>query len=394
MMKDLGHSLRLGQPVGAADHRSAQQNISGTPLLRLPVEIRWEIYRHCVKDSRSPHPNNVHENVLSAVWKDSPSPLLCVNRQIRAEVSEILKNSPFTMRVTREDLTFDSQALSCFIIQNRPKEYAKIPHLAVEIWPPHPDRPIDVYHIYKDLQQLRNDLRNVPQIGRLDLIFLEDNLADWSSVNEYQHFLRPQHYLSNTNVPPVDGWSPYDNDIVTLTDIFALLGNVSKACIRLPQSLRQNEHMVFCAEDTEELMMGRSRTEEEEVVDRNLKRLEEGVDESGVWRFKYATAQIARHKLDEITNYGQYKMTHADYHDFIKIWPHFEALELWDVKGKFEGWDHYAEEPTWWSSSFGVPRELDTHHPGFQRCDCKWMWEATVLGSYSEETLKSGIVRV
>ncbi len=298
------------------------------------------------------------------------------------------------MRITREALTFDSQALSCFIVQKRPKEYAKIPHLVVEIWPSHPDRPIDVYHIYKHLQQLRNNLRNVPQIERLDLVFLEDGIANWSSVNEYQHSLRPQHYLSHTNVPPVDGWSPYDNDINTLLEMFKFLGNVSKACIRLPKSVRQSGRIFFYAEDTEEFMMGRSRTEEEDVDDRNLMMLEGLVDKSGVWRFKYATAQIARHKLDEITNYGQCKMTHADYHDFIKIWLHLETLESWDVKGEFEGWDHYAEEPTLWYSSFEVQRDLDTHHPGFRRCDCKWMWEATVLGSYSEETLKNGIVRV
>lgn len=147
------------------------------PLLRLPVELRLDIYDRCLNAVRCPRPKDVHEYPLSAVWKDSPSPLLRVNSQIRAEVIDLLQRCPIWMRVTWQDVKFDSLGLTAYIAQKRGKENVDTPNLQVEIWPPHPDRPIDMYKVWRLLRRLRNTLRATRNLT-LRLTFLEDDIAN------------------------------------------------------------------------------------------------------------------------------------------------------------------------------------------------------------------------
>ena len=86
-----------------------------SPLLRLHLGLRSRIYGHAVLDSRCPTTENVYSNVLYAVCKDRPSPLLAVNGQVRDEVCDMLRKGPVTLRVTGQDMKFDNIELSCFI---------------------------------------------------------------------------------------------------------------------------------------------------------------------------------------------------------------------------------------------------------------------------------------
>jgi hypothetical protein len=49
-------------------------------LLHLPLELRYEIYKYSIIESRCPRAEDVHENMISAIWEDESSPLLRVNR--------------------------------------------------------------------------------------------------------------------------------------------------------------------------------------------------------------------------------------------------------------------------------------------------------------------------
>jgi hypothetical protein len=137
------------------------------------------------------------------------------------------------MRITWQDKKFDGLALSSFVApQCRRKSYDNICHLAVEIWPPHPDRSSDVSYIYCHLRRLRDDLRAVTCLPEFYLLFLESSIAFWSNNG------KPLNWL-DTDPEPAGFWQTIDNDIDRILDLFVCLDNIVSVHICLPDSLSQ-----------------------------------------------------------------------------------------------------------------------------------------------------------
>ena len=201
------------------------------------------IYWLTIVGCRSPTPQDVHESDLRAHWKDVPSPLLGVSKRIRGEVFDMLQNCPFTMRVTTYGATFDILGLSCFIAQKHAKSYGDLPDLRIEIWPPHPDRPIEMYYIWNHIRKLRDELRAAPRIPKLIIWFMENRLAKWSVGGKPRRILH-------------DDTQRLD-DMESILDHFACVTNVTKAHIRLPPSLKHNEGVRQCAACVIETMEGK-----------------------------------------------------------------------------------------------------------------------------------------
>ncbi len=202
------------------------------------------IYWLTIVDCRSPTPQEVHESDLRAHWKDVPSPLLGVSKRIRGEVFDMLQNCPFIMRVTSYGATFDILGLSCFIAQKHVKSYGDLPDLRIEIWPPHPDRPIEMYYIWDHIRKLRDELRAAPRIPKLIIWFMENRLAKWSVDG------KPRRILHDDDTQLLD-------DMESILDHFACITNVTKAHIRLPPSLKHNEGLRQCAACVIETMEGK-----------------------------------------------------------------------------------------------------------------------------------------
>jgi hypothetical protein len=123
----------------------------------------------------------------------------------------------------------------------------------------HVPHPSDVYDIY-NLRQLRNDLRVVPQVPKLYLIFLENNIATWFFPNGIS-----RHRL-DINRASEGGWGWWETDVGYILSHFSRLTNISEAHIFLPDSLLrdgQNMEMRQMAQDTEECMMNIQRLEED-----------------------------------------------------------------------------------------------------------------------------------
>lgn len=320
-------------------HRETGKDEIGTPLfLLLPLELRHEIYKYSIIESRRPPAEMVHKNLLSAIWEDFPSPLFGVNKQIRAEVSDFLQRSPFTMRITWQDKKFDCLALSSFIAQQR-KGYDDIPHLVVEVWPPVSDRPSDMYSIWKHLQQLRNELRAVSRVSRFDLVFLENSIATWSDKNG-----KPRHWL-DCRQEPEEGWSPWDNDMECIFDLFIRLANIAEAHIYLPDSLvgaGQDIEVRISAQEAEEVMMGIYVVGRIYMDERDADLLERSYDGVEVI-LEHDTAKYARDKLDAMTNYGLNKISEAEYYDFITIWPYLDTLRIYSRGNGYKGMWHYTK---------------------------------------------------
>lgn len=329
------------EKVSMSSHHVLNEDDTGKLcFLSLPVELRLKIYKYSILNFRRPSPTEVHEELLSIHWKDRPSPLLGLNRQIRAEISDLLQRSPFTMRITWQDKEFDALALSSFIVQQRRKSYDDIPHLVVEVWPPHPDRPSDMYYIYDHLRQLRNDLRALPQVPKLDLVFLENSVATWSSHGKLLKWLAMYDSYNDEELEYTD--------IGYIFDMFERLVNVVTARIYLPDSLlvdAKYSELRTHARNTEDLMMGifkgESDTESEELE--KIEILPEDCLEGAELYLQRATAKIARAKLDAITDYGANKMTDWEYDEFVHIWSYFDTLEWWDEGGVFDHYMYYAD---------------------------------------------------
>lgn len=299
-------------------------------LLQLPLELRRMVYFESILVSRCPTPQQVHERNFRAIWEDLPTPLLSVNKQIRDEVFDILQKSPFTMRVTSYGASFDMLGLSSFISQQRPKSYSGLPKVGIEIWPPHPDRPVEMYNINYYLTELRNELRATSVgISTLVIFFQESKIAKWTQDGQLRFDLgEPGNH------------NPLFSDIAKVLDHFACVTNVTKVRIDLPHSLQSCEEydevrchaMKVC--NTMEGYGTLVREAKYTLSDHDISHLKEQL-------LKAATAEKARAKLDAITIYGCFKMSEAEWLAFTEVWPHFETLTEWDEGGAFKGERHY-----------------------------------------------------
>ena len=272
--------------------------------------------------------------MLSEVWKDKPSPLLAVNGQIRDELCEMLRQCPVSLRITGQDMKFDSIGLSCFIAHHQCTFTGNIRALIVQVWAPHPERPVETFNIWKNLRRLRDDLRACKQIRRLDIQFRDNELYTWSQNGVLGYWLSTSKHLA---VP-----QPCDSDIGHMITLFFSLNNTSMAKIKLPASIvdhKENEALAEYTEGIECLM------ENEELDSHDY----QAADELEVVRalaegfLKYKTAVLAMKKLNDITQSGRVRMSRAEYLDFVRVWPHFEALTYLISGHQFPGCTFYAD---------------------------------------------------
>lgn len=331
-MKTFKYPVCDNPTSSATNDSSNEAQIKQSVFFRLPFELRRLIYLHSISRSRSPTPKDVYKKNLLAVWEDLPSPLLRVNKQIRAEIFDVLHKFFFTFRITSTSANFDMLGLSCFIAQQRPKSYGDLPDLRIEIWPPHPDRPIEMFYIHRHLCILRDELRAVSHIPKLTIRFVESSLAKWTQDGA------PRFDLSNPGET-----EPLLSDFAKVLDHFACITNITDAHIYLPSSLKhlkckeQYEELKWHASDVIETMRGEGTLACFQKY--TLNDFPEGsLSETS---FQRATAQKARAKLDAITLDGQHKMTEAEWYDFTQVWPYFEILTKFDEGGPFKGEDHY-----------------------------------------------------
>lgn len=206
--------------------------VKQSPLLRLPYELRRKIFRSSTCYVRSPSKEGssvqAYAQDLVAFLEDGPSPLLGVNRQIRAEVIDVLKSrKDFGVRVTSYGITFITNSLTTMIAQNRPKSFNGLPRLHIAIWPPHPDRPVDMIHLDENVHKLRKTLYALPQIPKLFIWFENHRLVKWCQYEEQQMNLKYHHkYLHN--------------DMEMVLDHFARITKAEGIKIRLSRNTAHN----------------------------------------------------------------------------------------------------------------------------------------------------------
>ena len=195
-------SRDIACPDTAMEATISGQTLKGPepfPLRQLPLELRRKIYQHDLMATRNPSPKAIYLRNLPDGSRDPPSSLLLVNSQLRAEVLDLVQTWPIFLRVTHQGIQFGSMAETCFIAQQRSRDYGSIPCLVVEIWPPHPDRPTDVIDIWRHLRKLRAELRAVPLLQRIYFLFHDNEMASWTHNGEAIDLLDPcESYTKNS----------------------------------------------------------------------------------------------------------------------------------------------------------------------------------------------------
>ena len=324
--------------TGAMD--SKEKASESSILLCLPLELRRQIYRYSLLSTQNPSTKTIYLNRMPINWRDHPSPLLLVNGQVRDEVIELVQTYPISLRVTHQGVHFDGLAETCFIAQQRSRDYSRISHLCVHIWPPHLDRPIDILHIWRHLRKLRTELRNMPLLKEVSFFFKETDMTTWTIDG------KPLNLL-NSNIEFVQGLG--EDDITTIMDLFARV-RVAKATFHMPHGLAPGQTTEFVGDflqSTNAMMMGRISIDEDVFNDEDEEDVswQNEVEEYLERDLGYKGACIARDKLDARTNKGKAYLNYSEWCDFIEMWyPDFEALYGEELKDEDDWMDHYVGE--------------------------------------------------
>jgi len=282
----------------------------------LPLDIRRIVYEEYLDDQCHPPAKVIHEEPLSALKSCWQPAILTVNKQMNDEVMHLSRiRTTFTSQITWQEFEFDRFTECCIRAREEKMGYGDMRHLRIEIYSPHPDRPMDMVHILENVDQLYYDLNYVERLQDLSIIFLENEVASWSRNGKAKESMNLQWYGDDE-----DGFS----DIGYIFDHLNMLTNIAKVSIHLPDSLASDEEIHAEREDVEKRMMASfdddlARTAEIRNETRHL--MAEATP-----RLKETTGKMSRAAIEAACDYGLRKVSIKDLQYLKSIWPYTEVL--------------------------------------------------------------------
>ena len=280
------------------------------PFMRLPVELRLQVYKEYLYERYRLLPKEIHEMVIDPRHRNKcPAEILQVSKAINTEVMNLLQHqTTFCLRICWQDATFDGFVRSCIRARGKRLDYEHVGHLRIEIYPPHEDRPVDMVYIWTYVQRLCEDLQKVSCLRHLSIQFMENKYASWS-----QWLIAEP--LNTMEVNKSRDISP--SDILHVLDLFKLLNNVTKAQIHLPDYLNDNGSLQRVRRDVEEVMMRVKPLDDGHqqwltTLDRVIAR-----NELDLMTF---TGSNSQHKLDRLCGLG-YWISETHLNIFETVWP-------------------------------------------------------------------------
>lgn len=209
----------------------------GARFLALPSELRLQVYDSYFSQSSRPDAREIYSDVLpSRNNSNATLSLLLVSKQVSEEVLDLLrKRQQYVYRITGQRAGFDDLAMACLRARKiKPDDYcASIPHLRVEIYPPHPDRPTDMIIILKSVQDLCEQFLAVDRLRHVSVVFVENEIASWSADGN----------LRMSIVRDVWRWDLYERDLYVVLYLLPSVNNVTKATIELPDSVSDDDDL-------------------------------------------------------------------------------------------------------------------------------------------------------
>ena len=288
------------------------------PFMRLPVEIRLQVYKVYLYDRYSISPAEIHEMILGPGHRTkSPAPILQVSKAITAEVKDLLQQEKtFSLRICWQDATFDGLVRSCWWARGTRLGYEDIAHLRIEVYPPHKDRPTDMVHFWKHVKNLCDDLRQAFCLQHLSIHFMENEYAAWSLVGKPLDTIGFDY--NRKSLP---------SDISLILDLFKTLTRVKEAQIHLPFSLKQNVGLQGLRQRTEDVMM-KIKSLYSRYQRSRIRRLEPSIKNKEV-ELRQTTGMFSQGKLGRSCPLG-YWISESDLNTFETIWPHRDCVLEWE----------------------------------------------------------------
>ena len=330
------------------------------PFMRLPVEIRLQVYRIYLADRYTLSATEIHEMVLDSRHRTkSSAEILRVSKTVNAEVRDVLRREKtITLRICWQDATLDGFAVSCLRSRGMMHlDYDRIAHLRVEIYPRHVDRPTDMVRIWKSVQSLCSDLQGASCVQKLSLHFMENEYAAWSIYGspletfESLDFMEWKYAMWLVCDGPGPRFDPiWDTDrkpwdILHVLNLFKLLKNEKNAQIHLPLSVTENVRLQEARKDTEQMMMQTTSLDDrhqKSVIDT----IEKAIADKELF-FKYATGSCAQERLDRLCGEGCFILK-DDLDIFEKVWPHRDcAEEEYRPRSQYIGFEDMEGEMRW-----------------------------------------------
>ena len=208
----------------------------GSRFLALPSELRLQVYDEYFSKCSHLDARQIYSHVLDSRHNSSATlSLLLVSKQVSNEVLDRLrKRQQHVYRITWHHAGFDDWAMACLRARKiKPDDYASIPHLRVDIYPPHPDRPSDMIIILKGVQDLWQQFFDVDRLRHVSVVFVESEVASWSTDGK----------LRMSIVRDVWRWDLYERDLYVVLYLLPSVNNMAKATIRLPDSVSDSDDL-------------------------------------------------------------------------------------------------------------------------------------------------------
>ena len=318
---------------------TSTQNFTLPAFFRLSLELRHMIYSRVFSYTRKPKFNEVYISEGPARPMQRPIPLYFVNRQIQGEIEALLVRKPLGLIITHEDVCFDSIAETSFSAGLQFRDLSRAPSLCIDIWPPHPDRPVDVFNIWRLMRDVRKQLMRARHLQSLTIRFTENKFASWSYNGKISNTFLPFKAPLSTSGGDDSGW----NDLTYIAIMFCRVqatavqflipevingSNILKpsriilsvATCAMTRNVSFPEHWQFLFDYAEKVR----------YRNRNL-RQEQQLRKQG--------ARIVLRRLDWMTSNGQRKLSPTEWTQFIHTWaPYFELLE----RNEYQGRRHYC----------------------------------------------------
>ena len=272
-------------------------------FLRLPLELRHQIYEMCFNEYFEPS-------------------ILCVNSLVHDELMHFLRKrqQTFSFNISGKGVGFDAFSQWCFRIKRHTPKPSRMRHLILNIYPPDPEKPIEMWYVWKHVQRFCEDLAAYQCIPRLTVQFIESDGARWAT-NGVSH--------TTMNLPYEKGdFSGCDVGQI-LTTLGRFVDNVEKPRLILPRSYidsySSNDKLQRWADHIEKLLTG--RWEGEDII--NEFELMEYYIEGEIPQIERATGRKSKALFER--KYGRVAIFQHDHLDAVKRqWPFMDDLPEWE----------------------------------------------------------------
>ena len=287
-------------------------------FLFLPVEVRLQIYEDYLSSVFSrPSSAAYFSKSIREPNERCDVPIMRLNRQINQEVTDFIRRlDTTTCRVTSRDAGIDPRVRWSLKARQHLSEVPIPRRVVLDIYPPHPDRLVDMAHIWRRVKEECDRLRALGRVSALTVRFVEDDIATWSPN-------RAEMWRKLVCRWDEDPSNCYVRNVLAVSQ---RLDNISKARVILPPSLAADENLLGLAEETETSMMGMCDAETREFREKVYGMLDRYItDECTMMTLEVATGRASKARFERI--YGENPRLHSDeYQRFTDDWPHMDEL--------------------------------------------------------------------